>query len=305
MVNWILQRLQNIGAMVSTKKFILATLDAVIVGHKCTFNSRIPHEAKVQKIQDWPECATVSHVHSFLGTCGVLRVFIRNFATIACLLVNLTQNGVPFKWGKHQQGAMQCLKDEILNSPALRQLDYKSRWEVILAVDTSVIAVRYILSQEGNDGKHYLNHFGSISLTDVESRYSQAKLEPYRLFQVLRAVCVFIFGVANLTVKMDAKYVKGMINNLDLQLNTIINCWFAGILLFHFKLVHILADKHSSPDRLSRRPVAAEDSLDKDNIEDWLDDTYSFSVVLLNKHSFPALHAECRQYSHLALPLYY
>jgi hypothetical protein len=65
-------------------------LDAVIVGHKCTFEGQIPYEAKVQKIQEWPEYASVMHVHGFLGTCGVLRIFIRNFAASAWLLMNLT-----------------------------------------------------------------------------------------------------------------------------------------------------------------------------------------------------------------------
>ena len=74
---------------------------------------------------------------------------------------------------------------------------------MVLAVDTSVIAVGFILSQQGEDGKHYPNRFGSISLMSVESRYSQAKLELYELFRALRAVRVFIFGAANL-VEMDA-----------------------------------------------------------------------------------------------------
>jgi hypothetical protein len=125
-VNRILQHLQNVGATISAKKFILATLDAVIVGHKCTFEGRIPHEAKVQKIQDWPECTSVMHVCGFLGTCGVLHIFIRNFATIARPLVNLTRKGVPFEWGESQQKAMQRLKDKIIKSPALRWLDYAS-----------------------------------------------------------------------------------------------------------------------------------------------------------------------------------
>jgi hypothetical protein len=172
-VNQILQHLQNVGATVSAKKFVLAAPDAVIVGHKCTFEGQIPHEAKVQKIQDWPECASVMHVHGFLGTYGVLRIFIRNFAAIARPLVNLTRKGVPFEWGESQQKAMQHLKDEIIKSPALRRLDYASGREVILAVDTSVIVVGYILSQEGDDGKRYPNRFGSLSLTEIESRYSQ------------------------------------------------------------------------------------------------------------------------------------
>ena len=80
---------------------------------------------------------------------------------------------------------MQRLKDKILKSPVLRRIDYKSGQEVILAVDTLVIAVGYILFQEGEDGKHYPNCFGSISLTEVESHYSQAKLELYGLFRAL------------------------------------------------------------------------------------------------------------------------
>ena len=74
------------------------------------------------------------------------------------------------------------LKDEIIQSPALWRLDYESGQEIVLAVDTLVIAVGFILSQEGEDGKRYPNRFGSISLTSVESRYSQAKLKLYGLF---------------------------------------------------------------------------------------------------------------------------
>ena len=45
----ILQHLQNINATISAKKFILATPDATIVGHKCTSEGRVPHKAKIQK----------------------------------------------------------------------------------------------------------------------------------------------------------------------------------------------------------------------------------------------------------------
>jgi len=157
---------------------------------------------------------------------------------------------------------------------------------VVLAVDTSVIAVGFILSQQGEDGKHYPNRFGSISLMSVESRYSQAKLELYELFRALRAVRVFIFGAANL-VEMDAKYVKGMINNPDLQLSVTINQWIAGILLFHFKLCHIPADKHAGPDGLSCRPPSDADSPEEDDVEGWLDDSYSFGISLLNDRMLP------------------
>jgi hypothetical protein len=118
-------------------------------------------------------------------------------------------------------------------------------------------------------------------------------------------VRIFIFGVANLTVEMDAQYVKGMINNPDLQLNATINCWIAGILLFHFKLVHISVDNHARLDILSRRPPTAKDPPDEDDIEDWLDNAYSFAVVLLNEKSHPDLYSKNFLCTHIALPKNY
>jgi hypothetical protein len=231
--------------MVSATKFVLAAPTTIIVGHKCTFEGRVPEDSKVQKIRDWPECRTIMQVCGFLGTCGILRIFIRNFSKIARPLINLTRKNVAFEWGEEQQVAMQTLKDVILESPALRAIDYECGREVILAVDTSNIAVGYILLQVGKDGKRYPSCFGSISLTEVESRYSQAKLELYGLFRALRAVRVHIFGITNLTVEVDAKYIKGMINNPDLQPNATINRWITGILLFSFTLVHVPTTTHT------------------------------------------------------------
>ena len=232
-IHHILQCLQNVGIIVSAKKSILTALDTTIVGHKCTFNSQIPHDKKVQKICNWLECQNLTQVHRFLGVCGVLWIFIQYFASIMWPLINLTHKGVSFDWGKPQQLTMALLKDAIYHSFALQWLDYKSGRQIVLAIDTSMIVARFILLQEGEDGKRYLNRLCSISLMEVKSHYSQAKLELYGLFRALQAVQIFIFGVANLTVEMDTKYVKGMINNPDLQSNTTINQWIAGILLFH------------------------------------------------------------------------
>ena len=125
-VHRILQCLQNVNATISAKKFVLTTPDATIVGHKCTSEGQVPHEAKIQKIRDWPECKNLMQVCRFLGTCSVLRIFIPNFAAIARPLVGLTRKGIPFKWGEAQRAAMICLKDKIIQSPALRCLDYES-----------------------------------------------------------------------------------------------------------------------------------------------------------------------------------
>jgi hypothetical protein len=46
-----------------------------------------------------------------------------------------------------------------------------------------------------------------------------------------------------LHVEVDAKYIKGMLSEPDLQPNATINQWIQGILLFDFKLIHVPASK--------------------------------------------------------------
>ena len=115
-----------------------------------------------------------------------------------------------------------------------------------------------------------------------EQNYSQEKIELYGLFRVLKAVKLFIVGIKNLTIEVDAKYIKGMINNPDIQPSAMINRWIAGILLFNFKLKHVAGKDHASADGLSRQPWAPEDPIDNDDHEDWIDKSYAFGVELLN-----------------------
>ena len=82
---------------------------------------------------------------------------------------------------------MEDLKQALINSPALKPIDYTSAASVILSVDTSFIAVGYLLAQcdVENPKLRYYAKFGSITLNDREARYSQPKLELYGLYRTL------------------------------------------------------------------------------------------------------------------------
>ena len=78
-------------------------------------------------------------------------------------LIELTKKGVEFEFGEAQLGAMEALKAAIVESPALRPIDYECGQEVILAVDSSIVGVGFLLMQIGEDGKRYPSRFGSIA----------------------------------------------------------------------------------------------------------------------------------------------
>jgi hypothetical protein len=155
-VNQILQRLKYVGSTFSGKKLELCVPTIVILGRQCNYEGRVPHEAKTQKIQDWPIPIDVTGICGFLGTCGLVRIFIKDFAKHAHPLVNLTRKDITFHFGAEEIAAMENIKDLITRSSALRPLNYTAHdWPIILAVDSSVTAVGYVLMQIRDDKHRY------------------------------------------------------------------------------------------------------------------------------------------------------
>src|SRR5467141_3870305 len=254
----------------------------VAVGHRCTYKGCYPQDRKVQKILDWPDCTTLTEVWGFLGVCGIVRIWVKGFAKRAKPLVVLTKKDMDFVWGPDQKSSMEALKQAIITAPCLRPIDYHSDRCVILAIDSSCIATGFILLQLGADNKWYPSRFGSITWNERESRYSQAKIEICGLWHALQAYRLYIIGVKNLWVEIDASYIMGMLNNPDIQPGAVVNRWIVGIKLFHFKLVQVPGTLHSGPDGLSHQAPSPNDPIEVDNMDNWLDKTMGFAVVLMN-----------------------
>ena len=190
---------------------------------------------------------------------------------------------MPFEYGPDQVAAQEDLKQALLDSPALRPLDYTSGASVILSVDTSCIAVGFILGQCDIDNPklRYFARFGSITLNDRETRFSQPKLELYGLYRTLRALRLYLIGLRNLVVEVDAKFIKGMLANPDIAPSASINRWIVSILMFHFELVHVPSAFHG-PDRLSRRKLQPGDAPEaEDDFDDWVDQVQGFLHMIL------------------------
>ena len=80
----------------------------------------------------------------------------------------LTRKGQLFIFGPEQIAAQDDLKQALADSQALRPIDHNSPVPVILAVDTSPIAVGFHLCQCDLEDlrKRYYARFGSITLNE-------------------------------------------------------------------------------------------------------------------------------------------
>jgi hypothetical protein len=181
-VNRILHHVAHAGGTFAPGKIQLARPKAVILGHMCTPQGRLPDTQTVNKILKWPSLTTVKEVRGFLGLCGTVRIWIQNYSLIACPLTELVRKDEELTWDQCHQEAFDTLKQLITTASALKPIDYTINNLIVLSVDSSKIAVGFILSQEDENGRKRPARYGSIPMNERESRYSQPKLELYGLF---------------------------------------------------------------------------------------------------------------------------
>ena len=282
-VHRIMHRIACSGATFAANKAQICLPEVLIVGQKCNAEGREPDTKKVDKILTWPNLTTPKEVRQFLGLCGTVRIWIPNYSKIVKPLTELYHIGAEFIWNERRQAAFDQIKQLISTSPALRPIDYTSDRPVILSVDSSRDAAGMILSQIDEEGKRRPARYGSVPMSERESRYSQPKLELFGLYRALRHWRLYIIGVKNLHIEVDAQYIKGMLNEPDLQPSAAVNRWIQGILMFDFKLIHVPAEKHKGPDALSRRPLAEGEEPESDD-DSWLDNIAL--LTLIPDHNF-------------------
>ena len=253
-VNRIIQRMRYAGGTFSGYKSLLCAEEITVVGHLCTYEGRKPSVDKLWTIANWGPCKNIGDVRSFLGTVGLLRIYIQDYARKAEGLQKLLRGKIPFEWGEEQEESMKNLKEAAAKSHCIKPLDYSKPGNFVLAVDTSYQAVGYYIYYEDpeNTKKKDYARFGSIALEPREQRFSQPKRELYGLLRALKACYYWLIGCRKLVIETDAKYIKGMLENPGMGPNATINRWIDQILLFHFELRHV-AGRTFGADGLSRR----------------------------------------------------
>ena len=110
----------------------------------------------------------MTEVRSFLGLCSYYRKFVKDFASIAKPLHDLTAKDKSFKWSEDCQISFDKLKQVLISEPILAHPDISK--ESILDTDASDKAIGAVLSQV-IDGKERVCAYASRCLSKSERRY--------------------------------------------------------------------------------------------------------------------------------------
>lgn len=137
----------------------------------------IPHCLNLpDKVRAIKECGVPENkeaVRSFLGMAGYLDNFIKNYATIAAPLYQLTRKETKFHWGKQEEVAFRKIQDNISSEKTMAFFDPSK--PIILRTEASFNEdLSAALLQKTDRGIQPV-YFISPTMTETEKRYSQTE----------------------------------------------------------------------------------------------------------------------------------
>ena len=139
-------------------------------------------DSKVKAITDWPAPTMVRSVHSFLDLANFYHRFIKDYATLAKLLTDLTQKDKAFTWGSTEANTFASLKTCFTTAPILIYPDNDCQFR--LETDALDFATGAVLSIQ-KDNKWHPITFSSHTMNPEERNYLVADKE---MLSVIRAL---------------------------------------------------------------------------------------------------------------------
>ena len=206
-------------------------------------------DSKVKAITDWPAPMTVRSVCSFLGLANFYQCFIKNYATLAKPLTDLTQKDKVFTWGSAEANAFTSLKTCFTTAPILAYPDNDCQFR--LETDTSDFATGAVLSIQKDD-KWYPVAFSSHTMSPEERNYPVADKEMLSVIHALEQWCHYLEGAKHqFDIWNDHANLQWFMKRQDLNRHQV--RWAQYLSRFSFLWSHKAGSTMGKADMLSRR----------------------------------------------------
>ena len=243
----VLQRLQTAGLTLKLKKCILGAGECIYLGHQIGHGGVRPEQAKVLAIKQMAQPKKKKDVRAFLGITGYYRCFIRDYATIAQPLTDLTKKGVPEEvpWSMPCEEAFRKLKGALTSETVMKNPDFSKPF--VLQTDASRTGVGAVLSQEDSPIAYY-----SRKLLDRERKYSTVEQECLAIVAGIKAFGIYLIGKP-FVLQTDHRALQWLQKSKDG--NARLLRWSLLLQPYSFTVEHRKGIQNGNADALSRMTV--------------------------------------------------
>jgi hypothetical protein len=162
-----------------------------------------PSLKKLKAVLDWEIPKNVRHVQSFLGFTNFYRRFIKDYASIASPLYNLTGKGVPYHWSSECNHAFRTLKKCLTSSPLLVTPRTGPNESFVISTDASAKGIGAVLLQEQPDGSLRPCCYYAKTLNKAQRKYPVYDQELLAIAASLNEYRIYIEGCASFVVLTD------------------------------------------------------------------------------------------------------
>ena len=264
----VFERVRSANLSIKSRKCNFLCEEIQFLGHIITKDGILPLPSKVEAIKNFPRPTNVKDVQSFLGLVGYYRKFIKNFASIAGPLHDLTHADVDFNWTEKCENAFTELRDALTKPPVLAYPEYDEPY--ILETDASDQSAGFILSQR-QDGKIRPIAYSGKRLNDAQRNYSTTEKEALAVVLGFQQFDSFLRG-NKVQVVTDHIALKWLLSNKNPKGR--LARWVAYLQQFNFEVQHKAGKAHTNADCLSR----IDHPSDASDVEDHIDDDIFPSV---------------------------
>ena len=165
----VLDRIKKAGFKLKASKSYLLQKEVIFLGHVVSGEGIKPSPTNVTKVVDWPTPKTAKQVKQFVAMASYYRRYVRNFASTARPMVDLTKKGKKFLWSEACEYAFNSLKRALISADVMGY-PLNEAGEFILDVDASDLGIGAVLHQV-QGGKETVLAYASRSLNKAEANY--------------------------------------------------------------------------------------------------------------------------------------
>jgi hypothetical protein len=187
---------------------------------------------------------------SFIGLATYYHRFVKQFASHATPLTNLTRKDTPWVWGEKEQSAFDALKQALVCAPTLSTPDNDNPY--VVHTDASGYAVGATLSQKDDAGELRPVAFMSKKMSSAQLNYRVHEWELLAVVEALKAWRCYLYGSST---PIDIYTDHHSLTYLSTQPNLTArqSRWVEQLQDYSFKVHHLAGDKNVVADALSRR----------------------------------------------------